>query len=175
MINKRIKELIDTISNGNKRAFSGLVGVSPTVIENIVGTRQGKPGYDLLEKIAFAIENINMNWVFTGEGQMFREERSEGIIHEDPQAPTPKPDESILYNMYKDLMEEKKEKEKKIEQLTNELRAMERKVGTLEAKLENTATLGNRTAEPVSTAKRSSQSKAFATFVSAPSNEYESR
>lgn len=175
MINKRIKELIDAISNGNKRAFSGLVGVSPTVIENIVGTRQGKPGYDLLEKIAFAIENINMNWIFTGKGPMFREERAEGIIHEVPQVPTPKPDDSILYNMYKDLQEEKKrveeEKEKKIEKLTEELRAMERKVGTLEAELRHAATLGNRTADNVSTAKRSSQSRASAHSASAPLNE----
>lgn len=129
----------------------------------------------IIAKILVIYTDLNIAWLLTGEGPMLRDERSEGIIHEDPQVPTPKPDESILYNMYKDLMEEKKEKEKKIEQLTNELRAMERKVGTLEAELKHTATLGNRTAEPVSTAKRSSQSKAFATFVSAPSSEYESR
>ena len=52
MINKRIQELIAVVTKGNKRAFSAMVGVSPTVIENIVGSRQGKPGFDLLEKIS---------------------------------------------------------------------------------------------------------------------------
>lgn len=74
MINKRMTELINAVSNGNKRAFSQLVGVSPTVIENIVGTRQGKPGYELLEKILFAIENINIDWLLTGRGSMLRTE-----------------------------------------------------------------------------------------------------
>lgn len=158
-------------------------GINITSMERVIGASKGvlsraiKQGTDIQSKWLKAIvENYPLysaTWLLTGEGSMFREERSAGIIHEDSQVPTPKPDESILYNMYKDLMEEKKEKEKKIEQLTNELRAMERKVGTLEAELKHTATLGNRTAEPVSTAKRSSQSKAFATFVSAPSNEYE--
>lgn len=41
MINERMMELINEVSKGNKRAFSKLVGVTPTVIENIVGTRKG--------------------------------------------------------------------------------------------------------------------------------------
>lgn len=168
------REMLDAIvayfTHGNKAKFATMLGVSAQTI-SAWGTRNT---FDT-ELIYTKCIGISAEWLLTGEGPMLREERSKGIIHEDPQVPTPKPDESILYNMYKDLMEEKKEKEKKIEQLTNELRAMERKVGTLEAELKHTATLGNRTAEPVSTAKRSSQSKAFATFVSAPSNEYESR
>ena len=36
---------------GNKRAFAKAVGISPTVVENIVGTRKGKPSYDVLEKV----------------------------------------------------------------------------------------------------------------------------
>ena len=75
------------------------------------------------------------------------------------------PNDSILLKLLE-------EKEKKIEQLTNELRAMERKVGSLEAKLENVATLGNRTADNVSTAKPSSQSRASAHSASAPLNEW---
>lgn len=160
-------------------------GINITSMERVIGASKGvlsraiKQGTDIQSKWLKAIvENYPLysaTWLLTGEGSMFREERSAGIIHEDPQVPTPKPDDSILYNMYKDLQEEKKrveeEKEKKIEQLTNELRAMERKVGKLEAELKHAATLCDRTADSVSTKKHSSQSKVSAHSASAPLNE----
>lgn len=159
----RIKEAYSIKSNAKLAAF---LGIAPTTLSSWYS----RCTFDL-DLLYEKCVDINLSWLLTGEGSMLREERSDGIIHEDPQVPTPKPDESILYNMYKDLMEEKKEKEKKIEKLTEELRAMERKVGSLEAKLENVATLGNRTADNVSTAKRSSQSRASAHSASAPLNE----
>lgn len=70
-INSRISLLIAKISNGNKRQFSLLIGVSATVIENIVGSRLGKPSFDVLEKIIYAIENINVDWLITGRGEIF--------------------------------------------------------------------------------------------------------
>lgn len=164
------REMLDAIvayfTHGNKAKFATMLGVSAQTI-SAWGTRNT---FDT-ELIYTKCIGISAEWLLTGEGSMLREERPKGIIHEDPQVPTPKPDESILYNMYKDLMEEKKEKEKKIEQLTNELRAMERKVGSLEAELKHAATLGNRTAENASTRKLSSQSRASAHSASAPLNE----
>lgn len=73
MVNERIQELINKITKGNKRAFAKLIGVSPTVIENIVGSRQGKPGYELLEKITNSIENVNSDWILTGKEPMFHD------------------------------------------------------------------------------------------------------
>lgn len=163
---KMLEQLIEYYEKGNKSQFAKRLGITPQG----VSTWLNRNTFDS-ELIFAKCEKISANWLLTGEGSMLREERPKGIIHEDPQVPTPKPDESILYNMYKDLMEEKKEKEKKIEKLTEELRAMERKVGSLEAELRQAATLGNRTADNVSTAKPSSQSRAFAHSASAPSNE----
>lgn len=169
MILERLKEYMDC--KGIKiAAFERSIGMSNASFGKSL--KNGKSiGTDKLENILSIYKDINPNWLLTGEGSMLREERPKGIIHEDPQVPTPKPDESILYNMYKDLMEEKKEKEKKIEKLTEELRAMERKVGSLEAELKHAATLGNRTAENASTRKLSSQSRASAHSASAPLNE----
>lgn len=96
MINKRIQELIAVVTKGNKRAFSAMVGVSPTVIENIVGSRQGKPGFDLLEKIAYSIENINLDWLITGRGEMLKEEQKKEEVS------ISTVDASCIYNMYKD-------------------------------------------------------------------------
>ncbi|WP_417940356.1 hypothetical protein [Flavobacterium sp. RS13.1] len=81
-INKRIEEIINTLFNGKKSHFANKIGVSPTVVENIVGTRQGKPSFGVLEKIAFAIENINTHWLLTGTGTMIRKEKKETINNE---------------------------------------------------------------------------------------------
>lgn len=70
-INERIEQIIENLYRGNKRAFANAIGVAPTVVENVVGTRQGKPSYGLLEKIC-AIENISIEWVITGEGSMLK-------------------------------------------------------------------------------------------------------
>lgn len=72
-INNRIKELITELFSSNKTAFSKAIGVSPTVTENIVGKRQSSPSYELLKKIVDSIENINHEWLLTGEGSMFKQ------------------------------------------------------------------------------------------------------
>ena len=40
-INERMNHIIKELYGGNKRAFANAIGVSATVIENVVGTRQG--------------------------------------------------------------------------------------------------------------------------------------
>lgn len=124
MINERMIELINIISNGNKRAFSKLVGVTPTVIENIVGTRKGKPGYDLLEKISFSIENINLDWLLTGRNSMFHTNLPT-VVQTTIQATPSSMNESMLYKMYK-------EKEVKVEELLKENGRLEERIRQLE-------------------------------------------
>ena len=69
-IKLRYDELISHFSAGNKRLFCKRIGVAPTVLENIVGKRQTKPSFDVLEKTLCAFENISARWLITGEGEM---------------------------------------------------------------------------------------------------------
>lgn len=71
-INERIQLLISHFTNGNKRAFANKLGLSATVIENVVGKRGGKPSFDVLEKIAFAFATVNTKWLLTGTGTTFK-------------------------------------------------------------------------------------------------------
>lgn len=71
-INERFESIIQSLYSGNKRAFALAIGVNPTVIENVVGKRQGKPSYDVLEKIC-ANANISADWLLTGEGNMLKD------------------------------------------------------------------------------------------------------
>lgn len=68
-INGRINSIIDTLFSGNKSAFANAVGITPSVVDNITGKRNGKPSFDVLVKIS-AIAEINMDWLIKGEGEM---------------------------------------------------------------------------------------------------------
>jgi len=69
-VNERIQEIIDKKFLGNKSAFSKKVGISRTGTENIVGTRQTKPSYKIIEKIILAFDDISAEWLMRGEGDM---------------------------------------------------------------------------------------------------------
>lgn len=68
-INDRLNEIIDVAYQGNKRAFSKAVGISPTVIQNVVGARKNKPSFDVIYKIC-ANANISESWLISGLGPM---------------------------------------------------------------------------------------------------------
>lgn len=79
MINDRIRDLIKYFADGNKRKFSQLTNLSPSVVENLVGTRQGKPSFEVLEKIICAFANINTDWLITGRGEMLLDDNKHFI------------------------------------------------------------------------------------------------
>ena len=72
-INERFSFIINELYGGNKRAFSIALGLTPTVIENVVGKRQGKPSFDVIEKVC-ANANISGDWLILGEGSMLKTE-----------------------------------------------------------------------------------------------------
>lgn len=110
----------------------------------------------VIAKILVTYPDLNIVWLLTGEGEM--------LVKEEMTEPISPQQNDFIYKMYQ-------EKEQQVQKLTEELRAMERKVGNLEAELKHAETLGYRTAENVSTKKPSSQSKAGARSASAHSNE----
>ena len=69
-INDRFGKIIRTLYGGNKSAFANAIGVAPSVVENIVGKRQGKPSFDVVEKVC-AITEVNTTWLITGRGDAF--------------------------------------------------------------------------------------------------------
>lgn len=73
-INSRFDQIITTLFKGNKSAFASAVGVTPSVVDNIVGKRQGKPSFEVLEKVS-ALAEINIEWLITGSGNMLKELR----------------------------------------------------------------------------------------------------
>ena len=70
-INDRIAQLIPLLSH-NKNAFAKSLGYSyNSLIENIVGKRQSKPGFDFLNALMKTFPQVNASWLLTGEGTIF--------------------------------------------------------------------------------------------------------
>ena len=85
-INERFEVIIKILFGGNKRAFALGVGISPTVVENVVGARKGKPSFDVLEKVC-ANANISAEWLLLGNGDMVSdmlEIRKDLVLYSDP-------------------------------------------------------------------------------------------
>ena len=81
---EKFEVLIKHYAGGNKRDFSSKAGVPPTVIENIVGTRQGNPSFEVLQKILFAFADINPEWLLTGKGSMLKsDEKPDEVLRVD--------------------------------------------------------------------------------------------
>lgn len=69
-INERIAQLVPLLSP-NKNAFAKALGYSyNSMIENIVGKRQSKPGYDFLNALMITFPQVNSTWLLTGEGEI---------------------------------------------------------------------------------------------------------
>ncbi len=79
MINKRIELIINTYCKGSKSEFAKKLGVTPSVIGNITGLRQGAPSFMLLEKIANTFPQINCEWLLTGRGGIDKKETQNNI------------------------------------------------------------------------------------------------
>lgn len=100
-VNERFETIIRVLFGGNKRAFALHVGISPTVVENVVGTRKGKPSFDVLEKVC-ANANISAEWLLLGKGEMLMDMfeirkpmrfSSDPAYYENINHKTPTPDE----------------------------------------------------------------------------------
>lgn len=71
-INQRVKILVDTLEQGVQRRFALKIGVHTTTINEILGRRQNKPGFDMLHKVLLAYPLLRAEWLMLGEGEMLK-------------------------------------------------------------------------------------------------------
>lgn len=165
----RIKSYYSLKSNAELARF---LGVAPNTITNWYGRKT----FDI-DIIYTKCVEVNLDWLFTGEGSMLRADgapTNSVTLSTDILTPSSKSDESILYNMYKDLQAEKKEKESEIKELNAQMLKMSEEIGRLKAKLGEEKSyiegLKPKTAKSVSLKEHSSQSIHDAPSVNAPSD-----
>ncbi|MDB0601360.1 hypothetical protein PL373_09400 [Tenacibaculum maritimum] len=74
-INERILYIIDNKVNSNKKKFAEMIGFAPQVVSNIVSGRKSKPSFDVLNAIKTSFDDLDSNWLLTGEGEMLKQEQ----------------------------------------------------------------------------------------------------
>jgi transcriptional regulator with XRE-family HTH domain len=78
-VNERLEELVKMYSNGVVSQFAKRIGVSHTSIASMMpGSRESKPGFEIIEKIVETFPEINTTWLLTGEGKMLKGESKSG-------------------------------------------------------------------------------------------------
>lgn len=131
-INERFGKIIRILYGGNKRAFATDVGIAPTVVENIVGKRQGKPSFDVIEKVC-ALANVNTEWVITGRGEPFDFSNDEKQTSNTPSSTPPLEQKGDMVDKLLAVIQEKdriiREQAEEIGQLRERISAMERRRG----------------------------------------------
>lgn len=70
-INERIEFLIREMKLKSIRDFDRAIGVSLGHTNNIVGAKQNSPNAEYLFKVKEKYKHINMNWLISGEGEIF--------------------------------------------------------------------------------------------------------
>jgi maltooligosyltrehalose synthase len=72
-VNQRIVNLL-SVKKITKTEFCKETSIPYQTIINIIGDRQTKPSFEILEKILTTYENINSDWLIKGKGEMFLSE-----------------------------------------------------------------------------------------------------
>lgn len=84
-INQRIKEIAEKLFDGNISELARVSGVNQPALRDIVGTKQAKPRFEILNSIVDSSTlNIEAEWLLTGKGEMMKSSTvQENIIKED--------------------------------------------------------------------------------------------
>lgn len=78
-MNKRLLQFI-TAENISQSQFADNIGVARASVSHIIAGRN-KPGFDFVEKMARAFPALNIEWLITGRGKMYK-----NTLGETPQA-----------------------------------------------------------------------------------------
>lgn len=142
-ISARITQLIAFLGE-TPNSFATKLGYPRAQTIYDIQKMKSAPSYDFFQRFSNAGYSviINLDWLLTGKGPMLRaDDRPANSVTPSTDAPAAsvKPDESILYNMYKDEKAEKEkirlEKESEIKELNAKICTMSEEIGRLKAKL----------------------------------------
>lgn len=111
-VNERIKAIIDDRFDGNVSKFCREIGIKQPTMSTILGARQNKPSFEVVQSIATAnaLNNLSLRWLVCGVGDMYidKEEVAES-------------DDALV----RALLETIKDQQKKIDRLLERLEEVE--------------------------------------------------
>ena len=98
-MNKRLLQFI-TAENISQSQFADNIGVARASVSHIIAGRN-KPGFDFVEKMARAFPALNIEWLITGRGKMYK-----SALGEQPQKPSTNDDyaNDLFGDAYRDSL-----------------------------------------------------------------------
>ena len=84
-MDKRLQQFLDA-ENISQAQLADTLGVARASISHILSGRN-RPGFDFLEGMALHYPGINLDWLLTGKGRMYKENRPENPEFETKPAP----------------------------------------------------------------------------------------
>lgn len=77
-MNSRLLRFLEA-ENISQAQFADTLGVARAGISHILSGRN-KPGFDFIERLALKYPNLNIEWLITGRGKMYRDSSSQGSL-----------------------------------------------------------------------------------------------
>ena len=74
-MNKRLSQFLQA-ENISQSQFADTLGVARGGVSHILSGRN-RPGYDFLETLLLHYPSLNIDWVITGKGKMYKEDSSD--------------------------------------------------------------------------------------------------
>ncbi|MDR0421350.1 MAG: helix-turn-helix domain-containing protein [Prevotellaceae bacterium] len=84
-----MKDRIISFLNAEKLSparFADIIGVQPANISHIISERN-KPSLDFIQKMLKSFPDINVEWLITGKGQMYKEMKEQSLFENDYDKP----------------------------------------------------------------------------------------
>lgn len=116
-VNDRLEAVMKSLGL-NQNSLANKLGLSKTVVFNIIAEsgRRNAPSHGFYQKLKSSFDNINLNWLITGQGEMFSEdvqvsskEDVQPILQEPPiEYKKPQSAETDLYAILGDIRSELK-------------------------------------------------------------------
>lgn len=98
-MNNRLQQFL-TAENISQSVFADTIGVARASVSHILAGRN-KPGFDFIESMSKHYPTINLEWLITGKGKMYKSEQIKELAPVTPKVepvqeapvPAPKPEE----------------------------------------------------------------------------------
>jgi transcriptional regulator with XRE-family HTH domain len=120
-INQRVKILIDHFAEGNQRDFAKAIGLSPSTINTVIGSRQTKPGYEIINAIISRYDNVNTEWLFKGTGEMLLTDQQQAKDKQPANAGKEKNGQAAKYKVLLAVQEDQAKYEKLLKSLEEQI------------------------------------------------------
>ena len=96
-MNQRIQKFLGA-ENISQSQFADTIGVARASISHILSGRN-KPGFDFIEKMSHSYPNLNLEWLITGKGKMYKTGYLPAEYEEDVAQPSLQSQERDLFSV----------------------------------------------------------------------------